>query len=344
MSAVPQRALIPLSEVEQVREARRIIRQEADGLSQLAGRIDGRFAEAVRILAECSGEVIVTGIGKAGLIGQKLAATLLSTGTRARFLHPAEAMHGDLGCVGSDDVVLALSNSGESEEVCRLVPVFRRLGAKLIAVTGDERSTLGEAADVVLRLGRLREADPFGLAPSTSTTAMLALGDALALVLSRLKGFTREQFGRFHPGGSLGRRLMRVSEIMRRGNQLRIARCDDTIRDVLVRQSRPGRRTGAVIVIDRDDRLAGLFTDSDLARLLEHRRDEQLDRPISEVMTHDPITIDPEARLDDAVAVLSERKLSELPVVDEQRRVLGLIDITDIIGLMPKATETEGGG
>ena len=210
----------------------------------------------------------------------------------------------------------------------------------MIAVTGDERSTLGEAADVVLRLGRLHEADPFGLAPSTSTTAMLALGDALALVLSRLKGFTREQFGRYHPGGTLGRRLMRVSEIMRRGDQLRIARCDDTIRDVLVRQSRPGRRTGAVIVIDREDRLAGLFTDSDLARLLEHRRDEQLDRPISEVMTHDPITIDPEARLDDAVAVLSERKLSELPVVDEQHRVLGLIDITDVIGLMPKVKET----
>ncbi len=336
MTALPQRHFVPLSEVEQIREARQIIQREAEGLLQVARRVDTSFAQAVRLIVRCPGEVIVTGIGKAGLIGQKLAATFLSTGTRARFLHPAEAVHGDLGCVSDRDVVLALSNSGESEEVCRLVPLVRRLGAKLVAVTGDDGSTLARSADVVLCLGRLPEAGPIGLAPTTSTTAMLALGDALALVVSRLKGFSRDQFGLYHPGGHLGRRLTPVTQVMRKGDQLRTARTDQPIREVLVRQSRPGRRTGAVLVVDDDGRLAGLFTDSDLARLLEQRRDEQLDRPIGEVMTRHPVTIGADALLEDAVQVLSERKLSELPVVDDHGRVLGLIDITDVIGLMPK--------
>jgi len=335
MSALPQRELIPFSQFEQLREARLIIQQEADGLLQLASQLDTAFCEAVRLILNCQGRVIVTGIGKAGLIGQKIAATLASTGTRAHFLHAAEAFHGDLGCLDSDDILLALSNSGESEEVCRLLPILCRMNVKLIAVTASTTSTLGREADVVVPLGGLSEAGPLGLAPSTSTTAMLALGDALALVLSRLKAFTREQFALYHPGGSLGRKLTTVREIMRRGDQLRIALCESTIRDVLIQHNQPGRRSGAVIVVDTNNRLAGLFTDSDLARLLEQRRDGQLDRPISEVMTPDPFRVSADATLSDVVELLSEKKISELPVIDSVDRVLGLIDITDVIRLMP---------
>lgn len=329
------RGLVPFSHFEQLREARSIITQEAEALRDLAGRLDADFCAAVTLLSECAGHVVVTGVGKAGLIGQKVAATLSSTGTPARFLHPVEAVHGDLGCLAADDVVLVLSNSGETEEVCRLLPLIRRLGASIAAVTADERSTLGAEADVILRLGRFREAGPHGLAPSTTTTAMLALGDALALVVSRIKGFTPQQFAVFHPGGSLGRRLSAVRQVMRKSDQIRIAAETETIREVFVNLSRPGRRTGAVILVDGDGRLSGLFTDSDLARLLERGREFQLDRPIAEFMTRDPVTVQADALLSDAVERLSARKLSELPVVDGDGKPVGLIDITDVIGLMP---------
>ena len=339
MSAVPQRHVIPFSEVEQIREARSILQHEAEAILKVANRIDARFPTAIEFLRNCRGRVVVTGIGKAGLIGQKLVATFSSTGTRSQFLHPSEAIHGDLGCLGSDDIVLALSNSGESEEVCRLIPIFKRLDVTLIAMTSSEDSTLGAAADIVLPLGQLMEAGAIRLAPTASTTAMLALGDALALVLSQLKGFTREEFAVFHPGGNLGRQLTPVRAIMRQGDQIRVAPCRATIRDVLTHYSRPGRRTGAVVLVDEDERLVGLFTDSDLARLLEQHREGQIDRSIAEVMTADPITVSVDAVLSDVIDILSERKVSELPVVDERHRVLGLIDITDVIGLMPASEQ-----
>ena len=335
MNLVPQSASIPFSHFEQLREARSVIQHEADALANLARHLDTDFCRAVDTLQRCSGSVVVTGIGKAGLIGQKIAATLSSTGTRAHFLHPAEAVHGDLGCLHESDVILALSNSGETEEVCRLMPVVRRLNIPVIAMTASDTSTLGNQADVVIRLGRLKEAGQYGLAPSTSTTAMLALGDALALVLSQITGFTPQQFAVFHPAGSLGRKLMTVQQIMRQEDQLRITGQDATIREVFVSLSHPGRRTGAVIVIDSDGRIVGLFTDSDLARLLEQRRDQQIDRPISEVMTSSPFTIGAEATLSDAVEILSANKVSELPVVDNDDKPIGLIDITDVIALMP---------
>jgi arabinose-5-phosphate isomerase len=275
-------------------------------------------------------------MGKAGLIGRKIAATLSSMGTPAQFLHPAEAVHGDVGCLRREDVLLALSNSGETDELCRLLPVVRRLAVPIVAITAADNSTLGSQADVVIRLGRLREAGPFGLAPTTSTTAMLAIGDALALGVSRLKGFTPQQFAVFHPGGSLGRQLATVGEVMRRGDQLRIARDDATIREVFVSLGHPGRRTGAVMLVDDAGRLSGLFTDSDLARLLEQHREFQLDHAIREVMTVRPVTIGPAAPLTEAVDVLSSRKISELPVVDEEHRPIGLIDITDVIALLPR--------
>jgi len=328
------------SQFEQLREARSIIKQEAETLLELANRLDTDFCRAVDAILQASGRVVVTGVGKAGLIGQKLTATLASTGTRSQFLHPTEALHGDLGCLSRDDVLLAMSNSGETQEVCDVVAAARSLGVPFIAITGCELSTLGSRAEVVLRLGTIREAGPFGMAPTSSTTAMLAIGDALALVVSRARGFTPQQFARFHPGGSLGRRLRSVREVMRQGTQLRLAPQSATIREVFSAKSSSSRRTGAVMLVDDDGGLCGLFTDSDLARLLEQHREGQLDRPIAEAMTQSPLTIDGDALLQHAVDLLSSKKISELPVVDDDGRPIGLIDITDVIGLMPQAQMT----
>lgn len=328
-------SVIPYSQFEQLREARAIITQEGQALIDVARRLDAAFCAAVDLLGHCQGGIAVTGVGKAGLIGKKIAATLSSTGARAYFLHPTEAFHGDLGCVGSDDVLLVLSNSGETEEICRLLPWIKSSGLPLVAITAQEHSALATQADVTIAYGRLAEAGLNGLPPTTSTTAMLAIGDALALVVAQTKGFTPQQFGRLHPGGSLGRRLTSVRDVMRQGDELRIAPQSATVRDVFIQQSRPGRRTGAVMLVDEAGELSGLFTDSDLARLLEHRRDGQLDRPIAEVMTARPLTIGHNAILEEALQLLGARRLSELPVIDDARRPIGLIDITDVIGLLP---------
>lgn len=335
MSSAPSSQIIPCSQVEQLREARGVLRQEAEALLDVSRRLDAAFCAAVQTIRDCRASVIVTGIGKAGLIAQKIAATFSSTGTRAHFLHAAEAVHGDLGCLGPGDVLLVLSNSGETEEVCRWLPAIRRMGLPVIAITAAETSTLGRQADITLCLGRLREAGPDGLAPSTSTTAMLGLGDALALVVSRVKGFTPQQFAVFHPGGNLGRRLTSVRDVMRRGDELRTAPGTATIREIIVGLRRAGRRTGAVILVDSEAKLSGIFTDSDLVRLLEQRRDGQLDRPIHEVMTRSPLTIRPEQSLEDAVTLFSSRKISELPVVDREGTPVGLLDITDVISCLP---------
>jgi arabinose-5-phosphate isomerase len=335
MSSVPVAWASPLTPLEQLREARGILRDEADALHALSKRLDAEFCVALKTLAERKGCVIVTGVGKAGLIGQKIAATLSSTGSRSYFLHPVEAMHGDLGCVHPEDVVLALSNSGETEEIVRLIPLVKRMKVPIIALTATDKSTLGSQADVTIRLGKIHEAGPHGLAPSTSTTAMLAVGDALALVLCQMKGFTPQQFAIFHPGGSLGRKLARISEIMRKGEELRIAPASATVGEVFITLAKPGRRTGAVMLVDSLGKLTGLCTDSDLARLVQTYQTLPLDRPIAEVMTKNPLTIDANKRLVDVVEVLSAHKISELPVVDEAGCPIGLIDITDVIGLMP---------
>ena len=323
--------VVPSSLFERLRMARDVLHAEASGINCVARRLDAAFGRAVDALLICRGRVIVCGMGKAGLIGQKLAATLSSTGTPAHALHPGEAVHGDLGCVREGDVVLMLSNSGETEEVVRLLATLRRRGALLVAITADARSTLGRSAEVVLETGRLTEADAHGLAPSTTTTAMLALGDALALVVSRCREFTPEQFAMFHPGGSLGRKLARAADVMRPAADLRIAPATATVRDVFVGGGRPGRRTGAVLLVEETGVLCGLFTDSDLARLLEAREDARIDSPIAEVMTAEPLTIGPDTLVQEAVALLAGRKFSELPVVDEAGRPLGLVDITDVI-------------
>jgi arabinose-5-phosphate isomerase len=333
MSAVPEHSIISASRLTQLRDAREIIIHEGQALLALARGLGTPFCDAVDLLSSCRGCTMVTGVGKAGLIGRKIAATLSSTGTRAHFVHPTEALHGDLGSVGPGDVWLMLSNSGETEEICRLLPIIRTRQLPIVAITASNASTLGAEADVTIPLGRQVEAGLHGLAPTTSTTAMLAMGDALALVISQTQKFTPQQFAAFHPGGSLGRKLTSVKDIMRSGDQVRIASESASIREVFVTLSRPGRRTGAVMLVDAEGRLSGLFTDSDLARLLERRRDEQFDRPICEVMTVRPLTVGPDAILEEILQLLGARHVSELPVIDENGAPVGMVDITDLIGI-----------
>jgi len=322
------------SDADVLDHGREILRAEGEAVLRMADAIDESFCRAVRMIAGCTGKVVVTGIGKAGLVAQKISATLASTGTPSHFLHPAEAMHGDLGVLRRDDIVLGLSQSGETEEITRLLPHLVAAGVKIVALTGRASSTLGRAAAVVVATGPVREACVLGLAPSTSTSILLALGDSLALVTSSLRRFTHEDFAARHPGGSLGRQLMRVDEAMRPLVQCRTARPEDTVRNVFS-QPLPSRRTGAVMIIDEAGMLAGIFTDSDLARLFEHRNDAAIDGAISGVMTSRPTTVAAGMRLRDAVAVLESRRLSELPVVDADGRPLGLLDIVDLVGLMP---------
>jgi len=335
MAMITDASLASEIEAEGLAFAREVLRIEAQALERVRERLGDSIARAADLIYRSSGSVIVTGIGKAGLVGQKLAATLASTGTRAFPLHPAEAVHGDLGRIRADDVVIALSQSGETEEVLRLIPALRRLGACLIAITERAGSTLGQAADLCVTLGPIEEACPLGLAPSASTTVLMAVGDALALLVSRMRDFTAADFALYHPAGSLGRKLTRVEEVMRTGRQLRRAHVEETVRAVFVRLAGPGRRSGAVLIEDGNARLLGIFTDSDLARLFEKRREAELDRPIGAVMTADPFAIRVGASLAEAVDLMKAHKISELPVVDRGEHLVGLIDVTDLIGLVP---------
>jgi arabinose-5-phosphate isomerase len=328
-------ALVPTEQDHPLEVGRRVIEQEAAALVNLAAQLDDSFLRAVELIEQCRGSVIVSGMGKAGLIGQKIAATLASTGTRSHFLHPAEAIHGDLGRIGADDVLLVLSHSGETEEVLRLLPSIDELRVRLLVITGRRYSPLARRASAVVWIGELQEAGRLQLAPSTSTTAMLAVGDALALAASQRRGFTSADFARFHPGGALGRRLSHVEEFMRPLHDCRVAPEDLTVRHVLVSRGRPGRRCGAVLLIDARGVLTGIFTDSDLARLLERQQDCLLDQPIRLVMTNSPTTVRQGTMMAEAMEILTARKISELPVTDDQHRPIGLIDITDIVTHYP---------
>jgi arabinose-5-phosphate isomerase len=327
-------------EPEQLSYARQVIRAEAAGLNQVADRLDQSFLQAVELFHQCAGRVTVTGTGKSADVGQKIAGTLNSTGTRCYFLDATRAVHGDLGMVHPNDVALVLSHSGESEEIVRLLPSLRQLAAALVGLTGNAGSTLARQADVAIVYGPLEEVCPLGLAPSSSTTAMLAVGDALAFVLSQMNHFSHEQFARYHPAGSLGRKLLKVDAVMRKGAELRLASSEESVRQVFARARRRGRRTGAVMLVDATGRLCGIFTDSDLARLFEQRKDDALDRPIREVMTPSPLQVEQGTRVADAVEVLRLRKISELPVVSPDGKPVGLLDITDLIGLVPAEEES----
>jgi arabinose-5-phosphate isomerase len=334
MAMITDATLALEDEVEGIAFARNVLRIEAQALEMVRDRLGPAIAQAADWIFRCPGSVIVTGMGKAGLVGQKLAATLASTGTRAFPLHPAEAVHGDLGRIRADDIVIALSQSGETEEVLRLIPALRRLSACLIAITERASSSLGRASDLCIALGPIAEACPLGLAPSASTTALMAVGDALALLVSRMREFSPEDFALYHPGGSLGRKLSRVEDVMRTGKHIRRAHVDESVREVFVRLAGPRRRSGAVLIEDHETHLLGIFTDSDLARLFEKRREADLDKPIGQIMTIDPKRVRVGAMLSDAVELLQTHKISELPVVDRGNHLVGLIDLTDLIGLV----------
>jgi arabinose-5-phosphate isomerase len=317
-----------------VERGRGVLRAEQHAIARVEESLNQEFARGVELLLNCRGQVIVSGIGKAGIIGQKLAASLSSTGTPSHFLHPSEAVHGDLGSVRPLDLVLLLSYSGETDEVTRLLTLVKQVASSTMAITAHPRSTLAAGVDVAILIGQQAEACPLGLAPSCSTTAMLAVGDALALVVCEQRGFTREQFAGFHPAGGLGKQLTRVEEVMRPLQACRVALATQTVREVLIHVGRPGRRTGAIMLTCAEGELVGIFTDSDLARLLENSHESQLDRPVSEVMTHHFQTVTAGSYLPEALRILAQRKISELPVVTAAQRPLGIVDITDVMSVM----------
>jgi arabinose-5-phosphate isomerase len=312
--------------------------QESSALERIAKNLPLGFSDAVDLILDCRGCVIVIGMGKAGWIGQKISASLASTGSRSHFVHPAEAMHGDLGRIAPDDVVLALSNSGETQELLQILPSLKKMGVPIIAITGKSNSSLARDANALIDYGRVTEACHLGLAPSTSTTIMLAVGDALALVVSQARQFQATDFAKYHPGGTLGRRLSTVDELMRSIDRCRVARLNERVRDIYVRSSVSERRVGVILVVDDQQQLAGIFTDSDLARLLERRLDTLLDQPIQQVMTANPISVRVGSSAVQAIDLLAARNISELPVVDAHSRPVGIIDITDVIGLLPVQT------
>jgi arabinose-5-phosphate isomerase len=312
--------------------ARKVLQTEADAILALIDRLDGRFEEAVQILLDCRGRVLVTGMGKSGIICRKIAATLSSTGTPAFFLHPAEAVHGDLGALQSDDVILALSNSGETEELLRLLETIKRLGARMIAMTGDCTSTLGQAADVALDCHVSEEACPMNLVPTASTTAALALGDALAMTLFVAKGFRQEDFANIHPGGKIGKRLMRVEQLMHGGEQRPMVALETPMADVMAEMSR--KSFGMTCVVDAEDRLIGVITDGDLRRhMLAAQRGaggSLLDRRAADIMTRNPVTITRSTLAVEALRLMEERKITSIIVVDDDRRVQGVVHLHDL--------------
>lgn len=319
---------MPKSSKSSIQIAKKVLRIEAQAISALIPRIGKSFERAVMMVEKCAGRVIVTGMGKAGLIGRKIAATLASTGTPSMFLHPAEAIHGDLGMVMKNDIVLAISNSGETEEIVKLVATIKKIGSPLIGMTGNARSNLARTSDVVLDIGIDREACPLNLAPTTSTTVTLALGDALAMALQERKGFKAEDFALFHPGGSLGRKLLRVKELMRGGKANPVVREEKSVKEALLVITRA--RAGSCTVVDKQGRLKGIFTDGDLRRHLE-KGEMILHQAVGKVATPRPVFIMEEQLAVEAIRILREKKIDELPVVNAKGRVSGLLDVQDLL-------------
>jgi arabinose-5-phosphate isomerase len=306
--------------------ARKVLQTEAAAILALVDRLDGAFDRAVDLLRECRGRVILTGMGKSGIISQKIAATLTSTGTAAFFLHPAEALHGDLGAIQADDVIVALSYSGETDEILRLIETIRRLGAKLVTITGTPRSTLAQTADVTLDCSVAEEACPMNLVPTASTTAALAIGDALAMTLLVEKGFREEDFARLHPGGKIGKRFMRVESLMHAGPLCPIVTTDTPMRDVIYEMS--SKKLGMACVVDAAGTLAGIVTDGDLRRHMERAADI-LERRAGDLMTPEPVSVPPATLAAEALLVMEQRKITSLVVVDEGR-VAGVVHLHDL--------------
>lgn len=310
--------------------ARQVLTTEAEAILRLRDRLDAAFERAVDLLAGCQGRVVWTGMGKSGIICRKIAATMASTGTPALFLHPAEAIHGDLGMVAPGDVVAAVSNSGETEELLRLVEVLKRVGTTLVAITSNPASPLAGHADLHLNLGVTREACPNNLAPTASTTAALALGDALAMAVAVRKGFKPEDFARLHPGGRLGKHLMTVEDLMHKGDGVPRVGRDTAMKDVIYEMSR--KQLGITTVHDEAGRLVGVITDGDLRRLMETDPDP-LRHTAAEVVKAGGVTISPGALATAALTVLEKRRITSLVVTDPERRVLGILHLHDLWGV-----------
>ena len=312
-----------------IKRAKQVLDIEAKAIGDLKKSINKDFQKAVQFILRSSGRVVVTGMGKAGIIGQKLSATLSSTGTPSLFLHSAEAIHGDLGRVTKDDVVIILSNSGETDEIKKLLPLLKKIGSRIIAITGNIKSFLAHYSDAALNTYIKKEACPLGLAPTTSTTAMLAMSDALAVCLLELKGFKEKDFAFYHPGGSLGRRLfLKVEDIMRKGINNPVVNEEKKISDVLFKITQA--RAGSASVVNKKGTLVGIFTDGDLRRHLEVDPDLSR-RKVKEIMTKNPITVLGNMLAAEAMRILQDKKIDELPVVDKNKRPVGLLDIQDLL-------------
>jgi arabinose-5-phosphate isomerase len=308
--------------------ARRVFETEAAAILALTDRLDERFERAVQLLRECRGRVILTGMGKSGIICRKIAATLTSTGTPAFFLHPAEAIHGDLGVIQSNDVIVALSYTGETDEILRLLETIRRLGAKLVAITGRPTSTLAQAADVALDGSVAEEACPLNLVPTASTTAALAIGDALAMTLLVEKGFRQEDYANLHPGGQIGKRLMRVEALMHAGRQCPIVKADTRMRDVIYEMS--SKQLGMTCVVDGGDVLLGIITDGDLRRQMERTADV-LTLAAADAMTRAPVTVSRATLAVEALNIMEQRKITSIVVVEDgSRQVAGVVHVHDL--------------
>lgn len=325
-----RKARLTASRARVLEFARAVLTAEAQAILAVGERLGTTFHDAVELVLACPGQVVVTGMGKPGFIAQKLSATLASTGTPSIYLHPAEAVHGDLGRVARGDVVLALSNSGTTEEIVRLLPALKRIGARTVAITGDPSSALAKGADLVLDIGRIDEACPMGLVPTASTAALHALGDALAMTLVRLKQFSSDDYAVFHPGGKLGRSVMRVFEVMRSGRANPVVRDTAPLREVVVVMTNTPGRPGAANVVDRSGQLVGIFTDGDLRRLVE-RGHTDFQVPVKDVMGRHPRCISPEELVLEAAAKIREACVDQLPVVDADGKPVGLLDVQDLL-------------
>ncbi len=309
--------------------AKKVLINESKAIAKLAKRINKDFEKTVTLIAKSKGRVIVTGMGKPGFIAQKVSATMASTGTPSLYLHPAEALHGDLGRVTKQDVIIAFSNSGETEEVVKLLPIIKKIGAKLIAVTGNIKSTLAKNSDFVIDSAVDSEACPMGLAPTTSTTAMLALGDALSIALLERKSFKAKDFALYHPGGALGKRLLlRVEDIMRKKADTPIVKKNTKVKDVLLKITK--MRAGSACIVDSKNKLVGIFTDGDLRRHFEDG-EALLGKKVGDVMTASPRTITQDRLAAEAFEVLRDRQIDEIPVVDKKGYVVGILDVQDIL-------------
>jgi len=312
-----------------LKKAKEVIQIEAEAIKGLTKKLNNKFVKAVHLIARCKGRVIVTGMGKAGIIGRKIAATLSSTGTPSIWMHSAEAVHGDLGQVTKNDILIVISYSGETEETTRLIPLVKRIKAKIIVITGNLKSSLAKHSDVALDVQVKKEGCPLELAPMASTTATLVMGDALAACLIVRKKFKKEDFALYHPGGSLGRKLLlKVDDVMRKGTHFPKVRENALIKNVLLAITRA--RCGSACVVNQKGKLIGIFTDGDLRRHIES--DPQLlRRKVKDVMTKNPTTVSKEKLAVEALGILQEKKIDEIPVVDTSKRVVGLLDVQDLL-------------